>query len=66
MKSECGSFRPFYNKQNREYYSFVVVEQVYYEKLTLEEKRKQYKCGSDYVTLDEIETWIETRERLGK
>ena len=32
----------------------------FYESLSLEEKRKLYKCGRDYVTLDKVETWDET------
>ena len=33
--------------------------------MSLEERRMQYKCKR-YVTLDEIETWSETRKILGK
>ena len=33
----------------------------YYEKLSLEEKRKEYKCGNRYKTLDYITPWSEWR-----
>lgn len=28
--------------------------------MSLEEKRKQYKCGSNFVTLDKIDRWAES------
>ena len=34
-------------------------EQLYYINLLLEEKRKLYACGSNFVTLDKILTWAE-------
>ena len=38
--------------------------------MTVEEKRKLYKCGDDYKTLDDIATWEEYmkehRDRLVK
>ena len=45
--------------------SVYLLDREYYEMLSLEERRKHYKCKR-YVTLDEIETWSETRKRLGK
>ena len=29
----------------------------YYDNLPLEEKRKLYTCGDDFITLDRIPTW---------
>jgi hypothetical protein len=28
-----------------------------YSKMPLEEKRLYYKCGNDYVTLDQVQPW---------
>ena len=42
------------------------LDREYYESLSLEEKRKHYKYRNDYVTLEEIETWPATRNRLGE
>ncbi|KAL9954618.1 hypothetical protein ACROYT_G042182 [Oculina patagonica] len=33
-----------------------------FDDLPLEEKRKLYKCGLDYVTLKDIQTWPEYRQ----
>ena len=33
----------------------------YYEGLSLEDKRKEYKCGDRFVTLDQIMPWSEWR-----
>ena len=39
----------------------VLSDRSYYEKLSLEEKRKEYKCGNRYKTLDQIIPWSEWR-----
>ena len=44
----------------------MLLDRHFYEKLTLEEKRKLYKCKSRYITLKEIETWADTRKKIGK
>lgn len=44
----------------------VSLDRHYYESLPLQEKRKLYKCRSNFVTLDDIEIWPETRHKLGK
>ena len=36
----------------------------YYESLSLDEKRKHYACKYNYVTLDQIESWSITREKV--
>ena len=33
----------------------------YYEGLSLEDKRKEYKCGDRYVTLDQVVPWSDWR-----
>lgn len=33
-----------------------------FDDLPLEEKRELYKCGSNYVTLKDIQTWPEYRQ----
>lgn len=33
-----------------------------FDDLPLEEKRELYKCGSEYVTLKDIQTWPEYRQ----
>lgn len=38
----------------------------FYEKLSLEEKRKYYLCKERYITLGTIETWAETKKNKGK
>ncbi len=45
---------------------FISADREFYEKLSLEEKRGYYKCGKNFVTLDDIDTWPVTREGLGK
>ena len=44
----------------------VLLDRKYYESLSLEEKRKLYTCGRDFLTLDEIETWEEFRKKLSE
>lgn len=34
-----------------------------YDDLSLNDKRKLYKCGKDYVTLDKIQSWPEYRQK---
>lgn len=34
-----------------------------FDDLPLEEKRELYKCGSDYVTLKDVQTWPEYRQK---
>ena len=34
--------------------------------MPIEKKREFYKCKSRYVTVDKIETWELTRNRVGK
>lgn len=41
------------------FYAFL--DRDYYAKLSLEEKRKEYKCGDRYKTLDQIVPWSELR-----
>ena len=43
-----------------------LLDRKYYESLSLEEKRKLYTCGRDFLTLDEIETWEEFRKKLSE
>ena len=40
---------------------YVVLDRDYYAKLSLEEKRKEYKCGNRYKTLEHITPWSEWR-----
>ena len=40
---------------------YYVSDRNYYEKLSLEEKRKEYKCGNRYKILDQITPWSEWR-----
>lgn len=37
-----------------------------YLRMPLEEKRKFYKCGSKFVTLDQVEAWTVYAERIIK
>ena len=36
----------------------------YYQNLSLEEKRRFYKCGEGFVTLEDIEVWSKTRKDI--
>ena len=56
-------------ESEREFIYFFVccphpLDRQYYEGLSLEEKRKEYTCGSEFLTLDQIETWEEFRKNL--
>jgi len=39
----------------------MLLDRNYYEKLSLDDKRKEYKCGNRYKTLDHITPWSEWR-----
>ena len=38
---------------------FQGADKEYWMKLSLEEKRKQYRCGKGYLTLNDIKKWPE-------
>lgn len=42
----------------------VAIGKEYYESLSLADKRKLYKCGHKYLTLDRIDPWSETRKKI--
>ena len=47
-------------------YIRTLLDRQYYKSLSLEEKREQYTCGSDFVTLKDIETWEEFKKKQGE
>lgn len=39
----------------------IILDHDYYAKLSLEDKRKEYKCGDRYKTLEHVTPWSEFR-----